>query len=863
MRNAMWVGGGITGMGEIPMLGVKEKGIAKVIRDIFRNGEKGFFYDPSYMGAVYQDAIGSTAVSATGQPVGLMLDKSKGLSLLPHSLQPVLSLSGTGVAEIRPDNTFYIMRGSAVNSGAINIPTSPNKWYKLVIEILSGSPISIRTGLGISVHILQLSHGKLSLFVNMASFDYLRFVNMLANQEAVFKIHSLDELKGNHAFQTTSAARPILQQTPILGSEVIQDTGFNDSAYWNVSPTVNVSGGFANFVGAATGNSISRANKVTLGKTYQLTFTITSISSGSVRPSISTGGGAPIFGNFNKVGTHTVSGIASGVAPTIQLTAIGSTTATVDNISVKEVIGYLTDQNYIEYDGVDDKLITNLPAQLNNCTILRAIPNVGTQVKYNQTLPMLYEDSTNHSGLIAIDRALTRSEQLRLMTELDKRAGATSFDTTTFKMFDPTQQGFYYDPNDLSTMFQDSAGTIPVTSVGQPVGLIKDKSGKDNRAYQTVSASRPVLGRHPTSGLRNILRFNTNPLESVWSANGMTKTGGKLDSRDTYTAVEFKGMPAGVTTIGAKAPATDFVTFTVCLKAGTLTRANILLRNSTRAEDTSCTVDLLTGSVLVYAGNLPTVKSKSNGFWEISITSSKEVTIGDNLACYYALTSIGGLDENTSFTADYCQLERGNSATNIQVTTTAFDTTEEGFDNTHYLYFDGVDDFLRTSDIDFTGTDKVSLFTGVRKFSDAVQAVLVELSSAWSTNAGSFAILAPSYVGGKGYTSAARLSVADSANQQAIVNAGYTSPVSSVITSLYAADTRLRIDGQLKITNTANKGSGNYGNYPLYIGRRGGGSIPLNGHIYGLIGIGKLVSDTETAAIEKELAKRTGVTLNV
>ena len=37
----------------------------------------------------------------------------------------------------------------------------------------------------------------------------------------------------------------------------------------------------------------------------------------------------------------------------------------------------------------------------------------------------------------------------------------------------------------------------------------------------------------------------------------------------------------------------------------------------------------------------------------------------------------------------------------------------------------------------------------------------------------------------------------------------------------------------------------------------------FNGHIYGLIGIGKLTSDSETVAIEKELAKRTGVTLNV
>jgi hypothetical protein len=42
-------------------------------------------------------------------------------------------------------------------------------------------------------------------------------------------------------------------------------------------------------------------------------------------------------------------------------------------------------------------------------------------------------------------------------------------------------------------MFQDSAGTTPVTAVGQPVGRILDKSGNNNHATQATTASRPVL----------------------------------------------------------------------------------------------------------------------------------------------------------------------------------------------------------------------------------------------------------------------------------------------------------------------------------------------------------------------------------
>ena len=57
--------------------------------------------------------------------------------------------------------------------------------------------------------------------------------------------------------------------------------------------------------------------------------------------------------------------------------------------------------------------------------------------------------------------------------------GGTSkktFDQIIQSIFANNEQGFFYDPNDLSTMFQDAAGTIPVTAAGQPVGLILDKS---------------------------------------------------------------------------------------------------------------------------------------------------------------------------------------------------------------------------------------------------------------------------------------------------------------------------------------------------------------------------------------------------
>ena len=43
-------------------------------------------------------------------------------------------------------------------------------------------------------------------------------------------------------------------------------------------------------------------------------------------------------------------------------------------------------------------------------------------------------------------------------------------------LFASGEPGFWLDPSDLSTMFQDVAGTTPVTAVEQPVGIILDKS---------------------------------------------------------------------------------------------------------------------------------------------------------------------------------------------------------------------------------------------------------------------------------------------------------------------------------------------------------------------------------------------------
>lgn len=73
------------------------------------------------------------------------------------------------------------------------------------------------------------------------------------------------------------------------------------------------------------------------------------------------------------------------------------------------------------------------------------------------------------------------------------------------EMFSGGVPGAWYDPSDLSTLFQDTGGTTPVTATGQPVGLMLDKSGNGNHIAQAASVSRPT---YQTDGTLHWLEFD-------------------------------------------------------------------------------------------------------------------------------------------------------------------------------------------------------------------------------------------------------------------------------------------------------------------------------------------------------------------
>lgn len=111
-------------------------------------------------------------------------------------------------------------------------------------------------------------------------------------------------------------------------------------------------------------------------------------------------------------------------------------------------------------------------------------------------------------------------------------------------------QGVWFDDSNISTMFQDSAGTTPVTAVEQPVGRQLDLSGNNNHRTQATDANRPTL-----SARYNLLlataTLSTQNITTVATSYTITFTGaGTVTLSGTYVGVFSAGTNTFTATAG-------------------------------------------------------------------------------------------------------------------------------------------------------------------------------------------------------------------------------------------------------------------------------------------------------------------------
>lgn len=398
-------------------------------------------------------------------------------------------------------------------------------------------------------------------------------------------------------------------------------------------------------------------------------------------------------------------------------------------------------------------------------------------------------------------------------------------------LFAAGEQGFWYDPSDFSTLFQDSTGLTPVTAVEQPLGKVLDKSGRGNDAIQAIAANRPVL-----SARVNLLTKTEDYTVAPWTTSSATRVSTTAIAPDTSnTAASYTFGVNGVfyTSASFSLIAGSPVVTSVWLKAS----ANISFPFLYNGLSNGANNTIYTG------GNVPLTNA-----WQKFTFSATAAGADTGL---YMLFGGAGYSGPETVSIWHPQLETRASATTYQRVNTSADYDSVGFPV--YIKFNGTNSTMSTGAINFSATNKVSVFTGLRKASDAAQGMVLELSATDVSNAGTFNLQAP--IGASatyGFDSKGTVLVPTQATAAA--------PVTSLITGqgdIGAPSNIIRINGVQQATSAVSQGTGNYGNYPIYIGARGGSSVYFNGDIYSLIVRGAASSASEVNNTETYVNNKT------
>jgi hypothetical protein len=529
-------------------------------------------------------------------------------------------------------------------------------------------------------------------------------------------------------------------------------------------------------------------------------------------------------------------------------------------------------------------------------------------------------------------------------------------------LFAAGEQGVWYDPSDMSTLFQDVAGTTPVTAVEQPVGLMLDKRGGvplgaqlvtngtfdvDLTGWSTLSPATAAWSSDGIAIIRNGASFQSQPGQQISIVAGKTyllvaditvaATGGGGGELAIFSADRTTGRtPAAFMRGSSVGTIVGLFTATVTESAyliagiggvtnGAVTIDNISVRevsgnpaiqtSSSKRPTLSARVNLLTKTQelddAVWAASSMTITdgatdpnggttantlaaTGANGTVTQSLTAvaashtfsvwlRRKTGTGDvDISCHSSGTWV-----TQSITSDWAQysvtqaLTAGTRTPGIRIVTSGDEVEAWGADlrvandglglptyqrvNTStdydtsgflmYLLFDGSDDSMETQSINFTSTDKFTAFSGIRKFTDpSGVAQIFELSSNVNLVSGVFA---HSFSLTNKFVFVSKGSVAALA---ATTSATYDAPLTAVCvgTGDISGDrVTLSINSASVASSTSDQGSGNYGDYPLYIGSRGGATQYFSGRLYSLIVRGAATPAGVVSSIENYVNSKT------
>jgi hypothetical protein len=408
-----------------------------------------------------------------------------------------------------------------------------------------------------------------------------------------------------------------------------------------------------------------------------------------------------------------------------------------------------------------------------------------------------------------------------------------------------------------------SQAMIAANSFGSGVTDILDLSGNNNPFSQATPSSRGALFREPKTGARQLLA-NSGFLGAVSGSPGTAPTGwtrgGSPVGTQTYNpskrsiriAVSGQRLDnrqsvslAANTTYHFSAIANVFVShpwFNVFNVLSPPAGATITYQQDNDSATTN--------------GNLlPAVRNDT----VLKLTIAVGATSGSS-----SFAMGGGISGSGTSDIEFWdpQVEIASARSAYQLSgLTLFDVTEAGQRDCYGVRADGIDDFYTTASIDFTGTDKVTVFAAVRKLTDLAFMDIASLSANYLTTDGTFSVGASGRISGLARDSYFNSNRGTSLAQQTYF--GFTAPHTAISTTEFRLDGGagfFRVNGNVETLDQGGTGTGtprNYRSDVMYLFRQGGISAPFNGDLYALIVAGGSYPLSTIQRVERLLSRIT------
>lgn len=575
---------------------------------------------------------------------------------------------------------------------------------------------------------------------------------------------------------------------------------------------------------------ITQANVLEVGKQYRLSgFTSSNAGSLLIVNSIST----PIASNSGEFSV-----LFAATTTGLEIRTSSSSITNLDNISIKEIPGY----HRVQATGTSmPKYKTGPnPAAAATSSELRGTGTVGL---VGTATAATYDTGT---GVGSATRVTFPTDQSYVVIPvISGRSYALDVTGPIFGLaVRPSPAGAYYH------LLGATRTTVVFTAVSNDLMFMPNTNSTQSftiHSLKEIPASAPYIHwllydgaddghAAPTIPFntvtsdgavrRNLLTEPDKFDHTTWTKiTGSTVTANQETAPDgTQTADLVTGGSSSSSTRivqGLSLPTATTYTYSIYVKAGTASQTALRILNAVPAVVSSLDLTWAAGVPALSGGATnAAVTGVGNGWYRVS-GSYTTIAAETHSVAYYSDTT--GSNGNSYIWG--AQLELGSTATDFQN----------------------------------IGTDEVAVCAGVTKSSDAAARVFAELSASSSANTGTFGLFAPS-------TAATNYQFrSKGSTDRTVTLSPYSSPTTNVLTAqgdISADGADVRVDGVLDAGMPFGAaGTGNFGSYPLYFGRRGGTSFPFSGREYQTVIRSRLLSASELAKLETFVAAKTGVVL--